>query len=276
VRSQASSPTGGESTRDLYRELKQIRERWTSSTSGSHVQATVKAATRGGWKPAVTMAAGLVAGAVLATGTLMLRPPSFRKDPTDLSAYRFTPIAAEDVRETAPAWSPDGKSLVYLAAIDGVEQVFARTVESPHAVQITRGQTSAGNPRWAPDGSAIYFTSGGSLWAVGSAGGTPDRVVENAGGGYAVHPDGQTILFIQGGLWLAKRGEPPRPFAVPPRSALRAGDDWSVSRPTVRPWRLSSPVSISGCCRTHPGAPGDSTYATCRTRAGCRTAAGWF
>ena len=213
-----------ESTRDLYRELKQIRERWTSSTSGLHVQATVKAATRWGWKPAVTMAAALAAGAVLATGTLMLRPPSFlRKDPSDLSAYRFTPIAAEDVRETVPAWSPDGKSLVYLAAIDGVEQVFARTVESPHAVQITRGHTSAGNPRWAPDGSAIYFTSGGSLWAVGSAGGTPDRVIENAGGGYAVHPDGQTILFIQGGLWLAKRGEPPRPFAVPSEVGASGG-----------------------------------------------------
>ena len=85
------------------------------------------------------------------------------------------------------------------------------------------GQAFAGDPAGFSDGSAIYFTSGGSLWSVESAGGTPDRMVEGAAGGYAVHPDGQTILFLRGGVWIAKRGETPREFAVPEDVAASGG-----------------------------------------------------
>ena len=213
-----------ESTRDLFRELRHMRDHWSSTTSASDV-APPTPLSRSRTKPAVALAVGLVVGGILASGALMLWPPSsfIRKDSSDLSAHRFTPIATDDARETAPAWSPDGKGLVYLAPVNGVEQVFTRAVGSPHAVQITRGEVSAGNPRWSPDGSAIYFTSAGSLWAVGGAGGTPDRVVEGAAGGYAVHPDGQTILFIRGRLWLARRGESPRAFQVPDEVAVSGG-----------------------------------------------------
>lgn len=45
--------------------------------------------------------------------------------------------------------------------------------------------------------------------------GTSDRVQEAVRGGYAVHPDGNVILYFSGTLRLAKRGEAPVDFPVP-------------------------------------------------------------
>lgn len=209
-----------DSTRDLYRELRQIRDRWSSTISRTGETAPVQAPPRSKVPPAAILATGLVAGAILAAvGTNMWRPAPGDTPPpssSDLSSYTFTPIAAEDVQESAPAWSPDGKSFVYLANIKGVDQVFSRTLGSPQAAQITRGDAPAANPRWSRDGSSIYFTSAGSLWTVASAGGTPDRLLEGPTGGYAVHPDGNVILYYSGRtLRIVKRGEAPVDFPAP-------------------------------------------------------------
>ena len=215
-----------DSTRDLYRELRQIRDRWASTISRTEEAVAVQSPPRSKGRPAAILVAGLVAGAALAGAALTAWPPTPRGTPptsgSDLSSYTFTQIAAQDVQESAPAWSPDGKSFVYLANINGVNQVFSRTLGSSQAAQITRGVTSAGNPRWSRDGSSIYFTSAGSLWTVASAGGTSDMVQEGVRGGYAVHPDGNVILFFSGPLRLAKRGEAPVDFPIP-KEAIATG-----------------------------------------------------
>jgi predicted Ser/Thr protein kinase len=216
-----------DSTRDLYRELRQIRDRWSSITGATEHAATATPLPRSKARPAITLAAGVAAGGLLAAAALTLWrgvPVATPATPgRDLSAYRFTPVATDTVREGAPAWSPDGKSLVYLADVNGVAQVFSRTLGSPYAAQITRVAASAGNPRWSRDGSSLYFTSAGSLWTVASAGGTPDRLLEGAGGGYAVHPDGKVILFFSGALRLARPGEAPVEFAAPKEVAATVG-----------------------------------------------------
>jgi Tol biopolymer transport system component len=208
-----------DSTRDLYRELRQIRDRWSSIVGRSDGTAPVQPPPGSKVRPAAILAAGLFAGTILATGALTAwrraqgdTPPS---SGGDMSSYTFTQMAADDAQEFAPAWSPDGKSFVYLANINGVDQVFSRTLGSPQAAQITRGDAPAANPRWSRDGSSIYFTSAGSLWTVASAGGTPDRLLEGPRGGYAVHPDGNVILYFSGSLRMAKRGEAPVDFPAP-------------------------------------------------------------
>ena len=58
----------------------------------------------------------------------------------------------------APAWSPDGKTLAYVAPVDGILQVFTRS-EGSLPYQVTRTRFDASNPFWSPDGARIYFHS---------------------------------------------------------------------------------------------------------------------
>ena len=168
------------------------------------------AAVLAGALPAAVLVGLLPDGAGIATWWRATPAPS-----ADLAAFRFHPIATDPVREMEPSWSPDGKSLAYVATVNGVDHVFTRGVGAADSAQITRGDIGAARPSWSPDGSSIYFNSGGALWVVGSAGGTPERVFERAGR-YTVHPDGRTILFQIGrGLWTGVRGEAPREFTLP-------------------------------------------------------------
>jgi Tol biopolymer transport system component len=199
--------------RDRARDIADVRMALDGAFGGPSSTATA-ARSR---PPARWLAAGALAGALPAAvlvGTLLgvsKPPPS-----PDLAGLIFRPIATEAVQEREPSWAPDGKSIVYLAAVNGVAHVFTRGVGAADAAQITRGDIDALRPSWSPDGSSIYFNSAGALWVVGSAGGTPDRVFERAGR-YAVHPDGRTILFQTGRtLWTGVRGEAPREFPVPP------------------------------------------------------------
>ncbi len=205
-----------DSTRDLYRELRQIRDRFSDATSASNLAPDAPARIRN-VRPGVILTAGLVAGGLVA-GAAMWRLGAIRGSDgsgADLSSYRFAPIATEPSGEWEPAWSPDGTSIAYVANVNGLRQVFTRSVGSSDAAQITQSPGGASSPSWSPDGTTIYFSSGGALWAVGSAGGTPDRIFERAGS-YTVHSDGKTILFQRsGGLWIGARGEEPRPWDLP-------------------------------------------------------------
>jgi Tol biopolymer transport system component len=203
-----------ESTRDLHRELRQIRERLSELTGVSGVEAAATTAALGrprrAWLPWAMLAGGLAAGVAVALGITPVRSST-----PDLAGYAFTPIAREAAPETMPTWSPDGQTMAYLQTVNGIPQVFTRGVGSPEAAQITQSAHAANNPRWSADGRSIYFGSNGSLWAVGSTGGAPERVIENVTG-YALHPDGRTIVFVRGNrFWIFRPGEEPREWDVP-------------------------------------------------------------
>ena len=202
-----------ESTRDLHRELRQIRERLSELTGVSGVEAAAATAAparpRRAWLPWAMLAGGLAAGVAVALGMTPTRSST-----PDLAGHAFTPIAREVAPETMPAWSPDGQTMAYLQMMNGIPQVFTRGVGSPEAAQITRSAHATSNPRWSADGRSIYFGSNGSLWSVGSTGGAPERVIDNATG-YALHPDGRTIVFGRGThLWILRAGEEPRQWDV--------------------------------------------------------------
>jgi Tol biopolymer transport system component/predicted Ser/Thr protein kinase len=211
-----------DSSRDLYRELRQIRDRLSEDIGTPAVAPAVVGASgvsrlRRSALPWAMLVAGTLAGAALA----LWFAPSASRAP-DLSGYRFTPVSRHDGAEGAPAWAPDGRSIAYTMSVNGVTQVFTRAVGSPDAAQITRGTRPAFNPSWSADGATIYFTSPGGLWAVGSTGGVPERIFEGAGD-YAVHPDGRTILFQRdGAVWIGTPGQEPREFTLPDGLASQA------------------------------------------------------
>jgi dipeptidyl aminopeptidase/acylaminoacyl peptidase len=62
-------------------------------------------------------------------------------------------------RDSAPAWSPDGKTLAFLSARDGTSQVYVLSMEGGEARKLTRLSTGADLFHWSPDGQSIAFTS---------------------------------------------------------------------------------------------------------------------
>jgi eukaryotic-like serine/threonine-protein kinase len=182
-----------DSTRDLYRELKQIRDRYSEATGTQQVpvaetaRAPVPATKRRALLGIALMATGLVAGLVLAA--LIIRP-----QPADFSAYKFTPIAREGGTDLNPAWSPDGNSIAYASVIHGISQLFTKTLGSSDAAQLTHATRNCVLPFWSPDGTTVYYSSGGDLWSVAASGGMPELVKE-AAFTPALHPDGKTLVF---------------------------------------------------------------------------------
>jgi dipeptidyl aminopeptidase/acylaminoacyl peptidase len=62
-----------------------------------------------------------------------------------------------------PSWSPDGKQLAFVRAVDGRPQVFILPTNGGEAWQLTRYTYGAASPRWSPDGKKIYFAASVSL-----------------------------------------------------------------------------------------------------------------
>ena len=233
-----------DSSRDLYRELKQLRDRLADATAPvSGVTAAVSAApvpasrTRS-WLPLV--AAVAVAVAVTAGLAWTLWPRS-TGGAVDLSTYRFTPLSLEAASELEPAWSPDGRSLAYTAAVDGVPQLMVREVGGT-AVQLTRTAFPVAAPFWAPDGSRVYFMSGPgpALFSVSAVGGEPERVIAGATSA-AIHPRDGRFVFARAGScgWSTLRRARRRSRSVRRRSPThprRRG-------PCPSAWRSSHPTA---------------------------------
>ena len=75
--------------------------------------------------------------------------------------------------EADPAWSPDGRRLVFASDRDGSLDLYVRDLRAGSDRRVTEG-AAATMPAWSPDGSRIAF--------VGSAAGTAVRVVDLATG----------------------------------------------------------------------------------------------
>ena len=58
-----------------------------------------------------------------------------------------------------PAWSPDGKRLAFVRAVDGRPQIFILPMDGGEPVQLTHFKYGAGTPKWSPDGKTILFSS---------------------------------------------------------------------------------------------------------------------
>src|SRR5262249_17352547 len=77
------------------------------------------------------------------------------------------PFDSEPASETAPAFSPDGRSIVYASDLGspGIHHIMTRSVAglafggagSNHPVILTSGSLDDKNPVWSPDGSRIAF-----------------------------------------------------------------------------------------------------------------------
>jgi dipeptidyl aminopeptidase/acylaminoacyl peptidase len=61
--------------------------------------------------------------------------------------------------DSAPAWSPDGKTLAFISSRDRSSQVYALSLQGGESHAVTHLSTGADMVKWSPDGTTISFTS---------------------------------------------------------------------------------------------------------------------
>jgi Tol biopolymer transport system component len=215
-----------ESSSDLYRDLKNIRDHLSAGASTLAVKPLPAKRRIVRWN-LVAGAIGLAGAAFLAG--LYLSGPQF----PDQSAYRFTPFAFGPGGQGSPVWSPDGKAVAYAAA-PGTDtpapfQVFVRYLDSPTPAQVTHITEGARPIAWAPDGKRILLRSHrapAGIWSVSSVGGEPEPffpVSGDRGESATVAPDLQSVAWVaQGddglyGVWISTPpGAPRRKYTPDP------------------------------------------------------------
>lgn len=58
-----------------------------------------------------------------------------------------------------PRFSPDGKFVAFQSNRSGTQQIWLLPLDGGEAKQLTTFENGASHPKWAPDGTAIYFTA---------------------------------------------------------------------------------------------------------------------
>ena len=136
------------------------------------------------------------------------------------------PVIRSFGRESAPAYSPDGKSIADVSDQTGMDEIWVSDAEGGNRLQLTslKGPRIS-RPRWSPDGRLILFEAradrGAEVYTIPAAGGRPDkphRVLLGSDASWS--HDGKSIYFqLRGQIWKADaNGGSPRQIAGMPFS----------------------------------------------------------
>lgn len=129
------------STRDLYQELRNLRDHFSEAYSSSKLAPVAAPKRRRPWLiPTAGGAACLLFAALLA---FLLKPSG-----QDIGKYRYTPFASNAI---LAEWSPDGKAVAYSGIVNRVDQIFLRYLNSPVPVQLTHEKHDVYPIRWSGD-----------------------------------------------------------------------------------------------------------------------------
>jgi serine/threonine-protein kinase len=193
---------------------------------------------------ALLAAAGLAAGVLLGAGaTWLLRPsvslarfprPSLTVVPADevnaggvQSLFLPTPGGSR----TAMAWTPDGRSLVFVGRRGSVQQLYVRRLDAAEAHPL-EGTEGAQVPAISPDGQWVAFWGRGAIRKLALSGGpVMDLVTDLAEPPTGLAWDGGERLYfgkVNGPIWVIPPGTAP--------SAVTALGDAEVSHGL--PWPL--------------------------------------
>ena len=219
-----------DSTRDLYHELRSVRDHLSEISTSAAAQVTAPASPRrrGAWH----LPAAFLLGLAVPIGFALAWMGSARPDP---SAYRFTPFAFDPGGQTAAVFSADGKAVAYGSrqALSAPYQVYIRYLDGPTARQLTDLNTAAFPIAWTPDSTRVLYAIAGEspgVWSIPAAGGEPQLLLSLPKSAADVVPNGVTVsadhrfaayfAAADDGTWgvytVARPGGPPARYSVAP------------------------------------------------------------
>ena len=131
-------------------------------------------------------------------GWLLRATMASQKRSRTVQVHRLTDMVG---LEETPAISPDGKSIAFVAEVEGRRQIWLRLLAGGTPLAITKDDFEHYGPRWSPDSaSLIYYTPSakpgepGTIWEISALGGTPQKLVSALGPGDISH-DGKNLAF---------------------------------------------------------------------------------
>ncbi len=157
----------------------------------------------------------LVAFAILCAGTIAFaadspddRQPTDPKSIVSSSSASAHPVPIDDLfysrHVSSPAWSPDGKEIVFSTNFTGRMNLWKVSANSGWPLQLTVSDDRQFGAVWSPDGKEIVYEQdfGGSeyydLFAIGSVGDVPVNLTNTpdiSENGPLFSPDGKNIAF---------------------------------------------------------------------------------
>lgn len=141
--------------------------------------------------------------------------------------------------ETAPIFSPDGKSIAFTADYDGNLDVYVMNAEGGQPKRLTWHPGADRAVGWTPDGKRVLFTSsrdnetrafGGRLFTVATDGGHTEAVPLPHADHGAYSPDGKQLAYV--------------PHKLPPRMAWKRYRGGTASFIWIAQLRDSSVLAI--------------------------------
>lgn len=207
-----------ESTRDLYQELRNLRDHLSEAHSSGALAPVAPPVKRHRWKiPALCAACALLAALLV----YLLKPSG-----QNIGNYRYTPFASD---AAGAVWSPDGKSIAYMGEANGTPQVFVRSLNSPVAIQLTHEKNGAGLVGWSSDPSHVVVLSYDGVYSedstaklssVATFGGELKHIMDAECAACALSGDGKEFATLRRGkdqvfgVWISD------PFGTPLRQYL--------------------------------------------------------
>ena len=113
-----------------------------------------------------------------------------------------SPLASPVGGERMPRFSPDGKTLSFVANYDGNSEIYTLPVEGGVPFRVTHHPSFEAPTTWTPDGRILFFASGrdgldrqSKLYTVAPTGGLPETLPVPYGAMGAISDDGEWLAY---------------------------------------------------------------------------------
>ncbi|MFQ6000656.1 MAG: DUF5050 domain-containing protein [Anaerolineae bacterium] len=113
-----------------------------------------------------------------------------------------TPLTQNEVNDTWPSWSYDGRRLLFVSQRDGNREIYIMNPDGSEQVNLSRNPAPDTSPSFSPDGTRIVFASrrdgNWEIYIMDADGSQQARVTFNEEPDYAPvwSPDGTKIAFV--------------------------------------------------------------------------------